>query len=344
MEWIALLCESSAGLEAAAPQLCDAMRALIGCQSASIFWCDEDGVPSGYFHDCAPPEIKDIFVTRFEELFAPPDQMSMMTIVNSKGPPIGQFLDDAMLQKLWQGNVYRYLCAPLGHHFLLDMRVDFGGRGRICVALWQDKDTPFTKAQAQKLEPVRQLMQTVFTTAPDSDSWFRVSDQMAHMITDGDGKTILSSNGEALSILQKSHLMNQNISTTTISRDAPAFCADFAQLVTTKGYQISDYIAVAGGRLRIDACLSNSAFETHKQHNILMLLQLETNRELDAIKAMKDSPLTMLQKRIALYAAKGHPRHTCASHFDISEQALKKHLAHIYTALDLHSWNELQSG
>ncbi len=130
LEHIELLCTCGVGLEAIASALTAAVRDLIGAASGSIFWTDEAGQPAGFYHDCAPAELKDLFVTRFEELFDGPEQITMRTLTMIEGPSIGRMLDPANIALFLSGNVYRHLSKPLGHHHLLDRRIEANGMGR----------------------------------------------------------------------------------------------------------------------------------------------------------------------------------------------------------------------
>ncbi len=93
LERLELLCTCGAGMEAIAPAICAIFRELGGADSGSVFWLDEAGIAGGFFHDCAPVEINDFFISHFDEFFSNPDEVNMVGMLRPIPPHIGKALD-----------------------------------------------------------------------------------------------------------------------------------------------------------------------------------------------------------------------------------------------------------
>jgi len=94
------------------------------------------------------------------------------------------------------------------------------------------------------------------------------------------------------------------------------------------------------GRIRVSARQMRAPFaEVDRQ--VLLSFEMERPRRLKIIENILDLPLSPLQRSIALVAATGGSRADCLSSTGVGREALKKHLAIIYRASDVSSWEEL---
>jgi DNA-binding CsgD family transcriptional regulator len=340
MEHIRLLCQSGTGLEAIAAPLCHAVRDLVGAKSGSIFWLDDKRAPQGFYHDCAPAEIKDIFATRLEELFIRQDEFNMMTLTDQIEPSIGRLLVSGAIENFWEGNVYNHLCVPLGHRFMLDMRIDVEGVGRALVCLWNGPDAPFHARQVEALRLVQRQIAMAIQHARKDAMWRPASDMPAQFLTDLDGETLIAIDDEAERLLQESHLLRQNLPMAQPLRDAPSFAKALA-VARRSGQPATLEIPVANGRLVAQATTIRSRSAELDGDRIAFRLRLEVSLIVIAIERLILLALTPLQREIALFAVRGGERSECAAEFGVSGNALKVHIRAIYEATGVSGWGEL---
>lgn len=342
LERLRLLCECGAGLEAVAAQACEIIRDLIGAESGSIFWLDRYGAPAGFFHDCAPPELKDLFVTRFDELFGVPGEFNMVTFTEIVGPPIGRMLTPEIHALFRASNVYRHLCVPLGHHHGLEMRIEHAGRCVGVLVLWNGEDRPFAAADVAAAEPMRRLLERALQTERPDVTWRSQASRTAHYITDVTGEHLLAINPEAETMLNRAHLLRQNVPMAGALRAAPAFSRQLAAMLAG-GAPAEMPLPVIGGRLVVRASLSRRIVEGGADEpQMFVSVDLEAAADVLAVERLSALPLTLLQKQIALFAAQGGLRADCEARFGVSQEALKKHLRTIYDATGAASWLDLR--
>jgi hypothetical protein len=310
--------------------------------SASIFWRDATGAPSGFYHDCAPAETKDLFITHFDALFAHEDNFTMISLTDAGGPAIGVMLAPESIAHFWTGNVYKYLCAPLGHRYALDVRIDVGGKGQALMLLWNKEDKPFRTADAEKLVPIQQLMCKAAEQANDRIEWRSSRRSNAHFITDPSGAQLLAIDREATGLLTASHLLRQNVGMTSPLGAAPVFAQQLAGMLASDGTATLP-IPIAGGRLLAHASWTTLLGESASTDGKALYIALEHQAALpvQAIEFLITLDLTQLQKEIALFAMVGNSRADCEAHFGVSSEALKKHLRAIYVATGASRWDEL---
>ncbi|MBT2186875.1 hypothetical protein [Sphingobium nicotianae] len=341
IEHIALLCHCGVGIEAIVSSLCEAVRQLLGAASGSLFWLDEMGLPQGFYHDCASAELKDLFISQFDTLFSGPAEVSFVRLVAMTGPAIGRCLEPELIDAFWKGNIYRYLCVPLGHHHMLDLRVDHDNRGRALFVAWNPREKPFSRAEADLLEPVRQLMQHAIAAHKQHARWTSKDGDYGHFVTDLSGQRLLAINAQAEAILTTSQLLFQNVSTTRINR-APSFAAALAQIVAQTG-RATIHLPVPDGRLVAEASEMRliEASGADSPRGLFVKLGIEVAAEVRAVHYLTGLPLTPLQRRIALFAMLGGHRADCHDHFSVSGEALKKHLRAVFEATGAANWLEL---
>lgn len=342
LERLRLLCECGAGLEAIAAQACEIIRDLVGADSSSIFWLDRYGAPAGFFHDCAPAELKDLFVTRFDELFSSPGEFNMVTFTEMVGPPIGRMLTPEVHALFRASNVYRRLCVPLGHHHGLDMRIEHEGRCVAVVALWNVESRPFTQADSAVAEPLRDLLERALRAERPGVVWRSQGSRTAHYITDLSGQHLLAINPEAEAMLNRGHLLRQNVPMASNPRAAPAFSLQLASLLA-QGGPAEMRLPVINGRLVVRASPSRQIAEDGDDRmQMFVSVDVEVAADVLAVERLSALPLTLLQKQIALFGAQGGLRADCEDRFGVSQEALKKHLRTIYDATGVANWTELR--
>jgi hypothetical protein len=338
-EKISLLCQCGAGLEAIAAPLCNAIRDLVGADSASIFWLDVTRNPAGFYHDCAPAELKDMFAARLGE-FNTPDELNMMTLTEPGEPSIGRLLDPATLEAFWQGAVYQHLCVPLGHRYLLDMRVDCDGVGRALFCAWSKEGHPFDERHAALLRPVQRQISRAFANVRENGVWSPVDVGLAHFLTSADGSELVAISAQAEELLRDSHLLGQNVALAGRQRAAPSFALQLARDLNASESAVL-HVPVANGRLWARAAYNLSAAGSAQIDTMLVVLSLERSLDVHAIEKLMELPLSPLQRELALFALRGGERVSCDEEFGVSPEALKKHSRAIYSALGVGRWADI---
>ncbi len=340
LERIRLLCGCGAGMEAIAPALCEALHDLINSEANAVFWVDENGVPTGYYHDNAPAELKDFYVRNFESLFTDPAQFSMIAMLETVEPSVGRLLGDEGMKWVLESNVHKYLCAPLGHHHALDMRIDHDGRGRAVFCLWRGESRSYGPDDVAVLREVQLLIQSAMGQVADRVRWRGLSSRTAHFITDAAGRELRSIDAEAEQILAASHLLSQNVAAQPPLRDAPGFAEQLAAALATQE-QAEMSVAAAGGRLLARATWSRIVSATEVAPQILVTIDRQVCTPVLVADFVAGLPLTYLQKRIGLFAILGGERSACEADIGVGPEALKKHLRAILESTGASQWSEL---
>lgn len=342
LEQLELLCQCGAGVEAIAPSACEIFRQLAAADSGSVFWLDATGAPGGFYHDCAPVEIKDFFVANFEAMFSNPEEPNMVSMLRPIAPAIGQALQPGWLERYRASNVYTYLAGPLGHEFMFDIRVDVGRQGRLLLCGWNRAGRPFGQRHLADAAIIHDLLRQALEARSTAVQWRSVGSRSAHFITDLAAHALLSIDQEAEDLLRSAHLLQQNIPMRDALREAPHFARDLAAMVRA-GETAELAIPVAAGRLSMRAVLSRVRGATGGDGagQMLVLVDRQQADSVAAIDFLSAQPLTMLQKRIALHAMHGGERRDCETLFGASAEALKKHLNAIYAALQVDGWGDL---
>jgi hypothetical protein len=342
IEKLRLLCSCGAGLEAIAATVCAIARDLIAANSGSIFWYDMEGNPAGFFHDCAPAELKDFFIAHLEELFSKADQFNMVSLIEARGKAVGNMLGEKAVAYFHKSNVYKYLCKPLGHHHCLDIRIDTDARGCAVIALWNGKERPFKEKDAKAVDIVRTQLNLAVRTQRSDLKWRSLSGRTAHMIVNRTGEELISIDAEAESLLLKSHLLNQSIPAVGEMRVAPMFCRQLAAMLDQQTSAIIS-IPIANGRLQCTASLSRMRGHSGEtEAHIFVAIDYQSALAVDAVEFICGLPLTFLQKQITLFAMDGGQRIDCEDRFAVSPEALKKHLRAVYEATGADNWAGLR--
>lgn len=341
LERLRLLCSTGAGLEALAAPVSAIARDLVGAESGSIFWHDTNGQPGGFYHDSAPAEIKDLFVTRFDDLFSAPGEFNMVHMTNSNGPAIGTMSSKTGVKSFLESNVSKYLCQPLGHFHGLDVRIEQGGRGVALLCLWNPAGRPFTRRDEAAMEPVRTQLGLATKGRLGALRWQSNSARTAHMIADPTGRPLHSIDRACEEILREAHLLGQAIPMAGALRDAPLFCQQLAQMLKTARYA-ELYIPAANGRLHLSATINELLTGGRPCQYLFVSVDCQIAPELRAVERVCDLPLTYLQKQLALFAMQGGRRADCVDRFGVSPEALKKHLGAVFDSTAASSWSDLR--
>lgn len=336
-----MLCDCGAGLEAIAGQACAIARELVRGDMAGLFWLAPDGAPAGFYHETSRVDLKDMFITRFDDLFDGPGQENMLTLTSPVGPSIGKCLAPDYLERFWQGNIYRHLCVPLDHHYMIDVRVEVGGIPRALLLIWQKGHNPFSEHDIQRLRPVQALLSQAAAGQQPDARWVRRCSGQAHFITDLSGERLLAIDPEAEDMLMRSHMLSQRVGMAERPRVAPAFGRVLAGALA--GGEPARFVAqAANARIVAEGRLTRLLDgEGGERPAVYVALSEETSFDARCIDHLMGQKLTPLQRDLALFGMKGGERSACGSVFGVSAEALKKHSAAILATLALHRWGEL---
>ncbi|MFM5907511.1 MAG: helix-turn-helix transcriptional regulator [Novosphingobium sp.] len=343
LEELHLLCSCGAGLEAIAVPACTLLRDLSGADSASCFWLDDKGQPGGFYHDTAPAELKDLFVTRFDDLFSSPDEINMVKLIAATGPSMGQYIDGEGRAAFRECNVYRYLAAPLGQHYFFEMRIDAGGKGVALMCLWNGIEKPFDRKLADRLEPAQAMLQRAAARRDGAVRWQASGAGPAQLATDMAGEKLYYIDETAEHLLLSAHLLRQNLPMVGELNDAPLFCRQLAGMVDAgSGNTATLHLPVFEGRLTATAKRARRvAAENGDEWQMFVSIEQESPLEVRAVQRAAAYPLTLLQKEVLLFGMSGGSRTECAQHFGLGAEALKKHVRAILAATGCERWQDL---
>lgn len=341
LEHIRSLSECGAGLGAIAGPLCAAARELTGGDAGSLFWKDNHGEPAGFYHETSRAELKDLYITQFYELFSGPGQENMMTLTEIVGPSVGRTTDCKYLDHFKSGNVYRYLCKPLDHHSLLDVRIEVEGRGRALLLIFGKGDHRFSPTDVERIRPVQAMLQRAVAFERSDTRWVRDSEGAAHFITDLSGRQLLTIDPDAEAMMMASHLLAQNIAMLSRPRAAPAFALVLAGMLAGEAVP-RQVLPIANGRIvataRPTRLLDAQGGETMGMY---VSLQREASFDVLCIARLMATDLSPLQRDIALFGFRGSDRGRCKDEFGVSDEALKKHCARIFRTVGVTRWTDL---
>ena len=297
----------------------------------------------------APAELKDLFITRLDELFSDPNETNMLSLTEIEGPSVGRLFPDEAQRWFWRSAVYRHLCIPLGHRYLLDMRIEVDGVGRALFCAWYPQDKPFGQAEVERLRQVQPLVAGAFRQNPLGARWSRLDAGDAYFVTDAAGVELLSINELAERVLKDSHLLRQNVPAMGELRHAPGFATAMARALVQgmEGEGREDALPltlpVKDGRLVVRAAPVRGR-AAGQGDSIVFNLERQAAAETVWIERLVSLPLSPLQRRLALFAAQGGQRAEALDRFGVSPEAMKKHLRAILQATGAASWAELALG
>jgi hypothetical protein len=245
-------------------------------------------------------------------------------------------------ERFHRGNIYRHLCIPLGHHHLLDMRAHVPGVGLAGFYAWNPVDKPFTQAHVERLRHVQPLMQQALAALQAKAQWRSVSSRTSHLISCMAGRDLLAIDPEAERILMGSHLLRQNLSLIHQPREAPMFVRMLAAMLDGQG-NAELQLPVVNGRLVCRATRTSMLQSSgDRSDHLFVSLDLQIAGEVANVEFVMGLALTRLQREIAFFALQGGERSDCLDVFEVSQEALKKHLRAIFVATGATNWSELQ--
>jgi hypothetical protein len=329
-----MLCHCGAGLQSIASPFCAAVRELIEADAGLLVWTGPGGTRPGFCHETAPAEVKD----RFDELFDHSEAVRATSLMNGEGPAIGKMLSHGMQDAFERGTVYRELCLPLNHRYVLDMVVP----GQAAYFALNRAGRPFDRHHAKELEPVWPLMLAALDQGSEPILWRSFGLGGAHLIASMDGREMLAIDDEAERILSNDHLLPRHVDKLALPRSAPGFVGLIAASLANRA-SVELAIPVSDGRLLCKARRTNllTADGIGSREAVMVGIDQQFSEDVAVIDYLFERPLTGLQRDIAFHAVQGRPRSDCAARFGVSTEALKKHLQVIYRETRVNGWEEL---
>lgn len=331
-----LLCRSGMGPVIPAPAICRTLREIIGADAASLFWLDESGAPAGVFHEAASPGAMALFVNEYDRLFAGPGEINVSQISAGRGAPAGVLFQPD--PAYFRSNTLNLLVRPSGHYHTLDLRVDVGGHARAVVMLFREERRPFREQDVALITQALPIIQQAFACRLAAVSWDK-DGASGHLLTERSGSRILMIDDRARDLLGLCTVVGQELSLVGPMVRPPRFVADLCRQLGCMGLAESE-IDIGSGRLRVIAS-PISAPDGRGGDHVLVTLEMLRARPLAIVESLLATPLSPLQRSIALDAALGGARGASPATSSIGKEALKKHLAVIYRTVGVNSWDEL---
>ncbi|WP_313079026.1 hypothetical protein [Pulveribacter sp.] len=332
---LGLLCGLGLGLAPIAPEVCAALRALVGADAAALFWLDAQGRPEGFFHEDSPAEVQDLFLNEFERLFAGPDEINVHTLARIDGPRIGRLM--APGAQYFRSNSYNLLVRASGHQHTLDLRVEAGGRARAIAMLFRASGAGFTADDAALLERAAGWLARAFAQpiGHDCSQAGGHGGPLGHVVLDAAGQHPLYADETATQLLRQSNLAGLGLRAAA----ALALPPDLPQRLGVAHAGDAARSAVPGGWLAASRLALHALAGGPAQH--LLTLQLQRPLGVEVVRRVLALPLSPLQGDIALLAGLGHARADCHRLAGVSEAALKKHLRVVFAATGAADWEDL---
>lgn len=343
MQRLALLCAGGTGLQAIASQFCATVTRLLDAEASFLMWFADDGRPLGFYHETAPAELKDLFTNGFEDNFSRTEPVSAWQLIEPGGPLIGRMLAPGMQERFEQGSIYRQLCVPLGHRYMIDMSASAAGIGHAGYFAWNPPGRPFNSEAIELLRPIQPLMQQALAAQGNAVRWLSTCPGSPHLIVNTDGTSLLAMDARADDILKCSQLLGEILPATRQSRHVPFFTRQLAEEVGRTG-KAEMALAVADGRLLLTASPTNLTNRNSQiaESAVFIQVELQIAEIVAKIEYVAALDLTPLQREMTLFAMDGNRRLDCLARFQVSHEALKKHLRHIFRATDVKSWDDLR--
>lgn len=334
-----MLCRLGLGLAPIAPEVCAALRMLVGADAAALFWMDDQGLPAGFFHEDSPASTQNLFLNEFERLFVGAHETNVFALARPDGPRVGRLL--APDARYFRSNTYNLLVRASGHHHVLDMRVEVLGRTRAVVSLFRGSEAHgFDTDSATVLERATPHLARAFANTI-STPWNDSTDGLVgHVLLDAsDGHPVLV-DGPARLLLQAANLRGLGIKG---EPDAP-IPSDIAKHLGLR-------LGVPGQAIRIPVPDGILLVKTHLMHppavrsrgasQLLLTLQLQRLRQIDVVRRIRELPLSPLQREIAALAGLGHARADSTALTGVGQAALKKHMRVILEVVGASDWDSL---
>lgn len=331
-----LLCASGVGLAPVAPRLCRSLREIVGAEAGAIFWMGDDGLPEGFFHEDSPAEARDLFANEFERLFVGPGELNVSALACPDGPAAGRLL--APPSAYWASNTFNLLVRASGHRHSLDLRVDHAGRPRAVVLLFRAR-RPFDAADLALLEQTAPALRRSVGVVPEGERWLPRG-APAHLLVDASGRRLLFASPAAGALLRAGNHVAQGVPASGELREPPLFVRGLAARLAGEP-RPSLRLPVPAGRLTATA--EALAASDGGEPTVLVALQEEMPARLAAVDRVLDLELSPKQKSLLLAAAAGASRLEAARTTGTGPEAMKKHLAVIFSVTGARAWTDLSA-
>ncbi len=349
MQWrqeLDLLSRTGAGLPAIAPAVTALLREIVGAQSGLILWVDAGGMPTGMHHEHPNEVTQALFMNEYERLFSGEGEISVGMMARQRGQTCGRLLNPP--SSYYRSNTYNLLLRGDHHRYMLDLRIDVDGITRAVFALCRPPGKAFDEHDASTLHSLLPALQRSFTRVASALASNEGGSDTGHLLVSADGRRIEMASEQGVALIRHSRLVGHNIKLIGTMQLAPRFVRELCERLHTAGpSSVQSRLDVPGGSLECTASWLNTSAEPvllqTPSRQILVTLELQQPRAARVVRSICELGLSPLQSRIALYAAAGGARDTCANEHQISTEALKKHLRQIYAAVGAGEWADLQA-
>ena len=166
-----------------ASEFCRICCELGGFDGAFLMWFTADESPVGFYHNCAPAELKEAFLRDFDAKFFAGEEISSLSLARPGGPVIGRMLESGMQETWRRGNIHRLLCEPLGHGDLLDVSAVAPDGSFAGIGLWLKEGERLTVDHLERIRPVQPLMERAVAQSGKDTRWRSVTNGLPHFMT-----------------------------------------------------------------------------------------------------------------------------------------------------------------
>ncbi|MFG1201804.1 hypothetical protein V5F29_05375 [Xanthobacter aminoxidans] len=335
-EDIAVIARSGGEIATLAPLLCRLTRGYVGAAAVALFWMDEEGRPVGFHHEDSPAEARDLFANEFHRLFVGPDEINVASLSRRSERNVGHLI--APPASYYRSNTYNLLVRPSGHHHALDLRVDISCRARIVVLAFREHGRPFGMEEARLFQGLEAILASA-SLGSLAERWIARSPQ-GHLVVDADARTIRFLDAAGAGMLAQCSLVGQGVRLVGTPSVVPHFIADLCRAARNTRLPASGIAMVPVGRLAMCAQEMTVPSEAGAGAFIVTLEQ-QVPLSRAALDMVMETRLSPTQKHLLVAAARGQRRNEAAAELGVSPEALKKHLAVVYSTLDLHGWDDI---
>lgn len=339
-EWhnIDLICRAGLDIATLTPLLCRHIRNFVGAAAAAMFWMDENGMPIGLHHEDSPDSVRNLFVNEFERLFTGPSEINVAMLARSGSGKKSILLSPP--PDYFRSNTFNLLIRPSGHHHALDLRVRVDSKVRVIVLLFREEANAFAAVDAERLKMVEPCLLNAVIASEDS-GW-RTKGEKGQLIVDTGGEAVLFHNDAAVNLLKECTLVGQGINLTGAILRAPGFVRGLCSR-PAESWPRQASVFIPSGRLTATATpMHASADVAFPAWAVLVTLEQQVAVCLDVIMNLMQTTLSPIQRKISLAASGGSRRGDIPMQMGISGEALKKHLAAIYSTFNVNSWEALR--
>ena len=348
-----LLVGTGMGIAPIAPALCSLLSKIVGAEAGGICWFSESGAPEGFYQQGSSREVEELFMNHYEELFVGPHEYTPFWSVRNSGRGVGHGW--LASKEYLRSNTYNLLIKPNHWQFLLDVVVEVADVPRFSACFFRSVQNPFTQADAKKLTGLIPTLRRIFNRHSNPLVVQSKTTEGGYMLLCKDGLQVEMIDAAARQLLSTIRLFDQNVSTARQSSEPPRF----VQLLCKKlGLQnaasTKTEIALAGGTLVAIAKWLTSALQMMatkfggetatsvlSKKKVLVSVHFKPAGAIDVVQAISAIGLSPVQGHIAMYAAAGGRRTSCALNHRFSNEAFKKLLREIHAASSCADWHRL---